>query len=73
MLLATSSLPGSYIKKGLQIGREILLKCPISKYAPFGQLAQCLKLTENVPSEFLNFGIYQHFCPIKSDLSGNTI
>ena len=24
---------------------------------------QCLKITQNVPFEFLNFGIFHHFCP----------
>ena len=35
--------------------------------------AQCLKITQNVAFEFLNFGIFHNFCPIKTDLSGNSV
>ena len=35
--------------------------------------ARCLKFTQNVPFEFLNFGTFHQFCLIKTDLSGNTI
>ena len=36
--------------------------------------SQCLKITENVAYQFLNFGIFfTNFCPINIDLSGNTI
>ena len=35
--------------------------------------AHCLKITQNVAYEFLNFGIFTNFCPIKTDLSGNTV
>ena len=35
--------------------------------------AHCLKITQNVAFEFLNFGISTNFCPIKIDLSGNTV
>ena len=33
----------------------------------------CLKITQNVTFEFFNFGIFTNFCPIKIDLSGNTV
>ena len=33
----------------------------------------CLKITQNVALKFLNFGIFHQFCPIKTDLSGNTV
>ena len=35
--------------------------------------AQCLKIIQNVAFEFFNFGISTNFCPIKIDLSGNTV
>ena len=34
---------------------------------------QCLKITQNVAFEFLNLAFSTNFCPIKSDLSGNTV
>ena len=34
---------------------------------------QCLKITQNVAFEIFNFGIFTNFCPIKTDLSGNTV
>ena len=34
----------------------------------------CLKITQNVAFEFFNFDIFfTNFCPIKIDLSGNTV
>ena len=36
-------------------------------------VAKCLKITENNAFEYLNLDIFHRFCPIKSDLSGNTI
>ena len=36
--------------------------------------SHCLKITQNVAFEFFNFGIFhQFFCPIKIDLSANTV
>ena len=35
--------------------------------------SQCLKITQNVAFSFFNFGIFHQFCPIESDLSGNTV
>ena len=35
--------------------------------------AQCLKITQNVSSKFLNFGFFYQFCRIEIDLSGNTV
>ena len=35
--------------------------------------AQCLKITKYVALQFFNFGIFHQFCPIKGDLSGNTV
>ena len=32
----------------------------------------CLKIAQNVAFEFLNFGIFHQFCPIKA-VSGNTV
>ena len=34
---------------------------------------QCLKITQNVELEFFNLGIFHQCCPIKIDLSGNTV
>ena len=34
---------------------------------------KCLKITQNVSFEFFNYGISTNFCPIKIDLSGNTV
>ena len=34
--------------------------------------SKSLKMTQNVAFEFLNFGIFTDFCPIRIDLSGNT-
>ena len=33
----------------------------------------CLKIIKNVAFLVLKFGIFTNFCPIKSDLSGNTV
>ena len=38
----------------------------------FHTLPQCLKVTQNVSFEVLNFGIFHHFCPIEINMSGNT-
>ena len=38
----------------------------------FATATHCLKITQNVAFECLNFGIFTNFCPIKTDLSGNT-
>ena len=36
--------------------------------------SHCLKITQNVPFEFLAFWHFPPiFCPIKTDLSGNTV
>ena len=35
--------------------------------------SQCLKITLNIAFDFLNFGIFYQVCPIKSNLSGNTV
>ena len=35
--------------------------------------AQCLKITQNVAFEIFNLAFCTIFCPIKNDLSGNTI
>ena len=35
-------------------------------------ISQCWKITQNVAYKFFNLGISINFCPIKSDLSGNT-
>ena len=35
--------------------------------------SECLKITQNVSFEFLNFGFSCNFCPVKNDLSGNTV
>ena len=34
---------------------------------------QCLKITQDVAFEFLNFGISTNFCPFKTDMYGNTV
>ena len=36
-------------------------------------ISQCWKITQNVAYKFFNLGISINFCPIKSDLSGNTV
>ena len=36
-------------------------------------LSQCLKITQNVAFELINFGIFHQFLSIKTDLSGNTV
>ena len=33
----------------------------------------CLKITQNVVFEFLILAFFTNFCPIKTDLSGNTV
>ena len=35
--------------------------------------SHCLKVTQNVAFEFMNFGTFHQFFPIKADLSGNTV
>ena len=35
--------------------------------------AHCLKITQNVAFEFLDFGIFHQFWPFKTDLTGNTV
>ena len=35
--------------------------------------AHCLKITQNVAFEFLTLAFSTNFCPIKTDLSGNTV
>ena len=35
--------------------------------------AQCLKITQNVSFDFLILAFSTNFCPIKTDLSGNTV
>ena len=37
----------------------------------FKHYAQCLKITQKIAVEFLNFGIFTNFWHIKTDLSGN--
>ena len=39
----------------------------------FPKIALCLKITQNVAFEFFNYGIFHQFCPIKVNLSGNTV
>ena len=47
----------------------------ISKFSEniFRCIAQCLKITQNVSFEFFNFSIFTNFCPIKVNMSGNTV
>ena len=51
------------------------LKKPFSKSnKQYTTYSHCLKITQNVAIEFLNFGIFPpKICPIKTDLSGNTV
>ena len=35
--------------------------------------AHCLKITQNVASEYFILAFSTNFCPIKTDLSGNTV
>ena len=39
----------------------------------FSSNAHYLKITQSVAFELLNFDISTNFCPIKSELSGNTV
>ena len=53
-------------------------KWPEDFYSIFGcywfpKIALCLKITQNVAFEFFNYGIFHQFCPIKVNLSGNTV
>ena len=36
-------------------------------------VSQCLEITQIVSFKFFNFDIFHHFCPIKIDLSGNSV
>ena len=39
----------------------------------FLKVARCLKTTKNVSFELSNFSLFTNLCPIKIDLSGNTV
>ena len=39
----------------------------------YASRTHCLKITQNVEFKFLNMAISTNFCPIKTDLSGNTV
>ena len=39
----------------------------------FKLATQCLKITQNVAFEFWHLAFSTNFCPIKIDLSGNTV
>ena len=45
----------------------------LAKNAEKEKFSQYLKITQNVTFELLDFGTFHQFCPIKSDLSGNTV
>ena len=42
-------------------------------FKSFSTSAHCLKITQNVAFEFLILAFSTNFCPIKTDLSGNTV
>ena len=45
-----------------------------SHFLDFQTLSQCLQITQNVALEvFLFLAFSTHFCPIKTDLSGNSV
>ena len=58
-------VPKSQVLFETQIAFKIIFSH--SEEKGFAMRAHCLKITQNVAFEFLNF------CPIKTDLSGNTV
>ena len=67
------AVPTLFLAKQLKMESGMIFKYWNWGMGSFLMLAHCLKITQNVAFEFWHFLAFSNnFCPIKSDLSGNT-